>query len=616
MKDFSFNPGDRVMYLDREYIVKSAVDLQKVLIFSPNKNTSIEVNVSDLEPINSKAVNSARELSLISERAWEIAKDREKVLKPLIKKPFCTLQMAKKASKKLGLKERQFYNLVKIYQESGCKLVSLVPRTTNGGEGKRRIKKELEDIINTVVRKFYLKDQRFKASKIIEEVRLICFNNKLAAPSESTVLRRLRNCCTEKEVTSKRFGTKAAQAKHSVVQGTFPQQEYPLQTYQIDHTVVDLIIVDELYRLPIGRPYITVAIDVYSRCIAGFCLTLEPPSAVSVGLCLVHAVLDKKYWLATRRIEAEWPIWGKPERIYVDNGADFHSAALKRGCEAHGIEINYRPIGKCHYGGIIERVIGTLMQLVHQLPGTTFSNIKERGEYRSEDKASLTLSELEKWLTIAIANYYHKKLHSGLKKPPLDQYTERILGTENSPGLGYPTKVNDKERFLIDFLPIEFRSLQRHGFMLDHIAYYNNSLSPFLVNRGRQGKFLIRRDPRDLSKIYVLEPKSQEYLEISCRTISRGSISLWEHRQALQYLREQGVKQLDEETIFRAIEAMREISKTAVVKSKAARRRTEIERQNKPATIVVDHDQQSKQNKVNKGVVKEEERVIYKGEWW
>lgn len=34
---------------------------------------------------------------------------------------------------------------------------------------------------------------------------------------------------------------------------------------QIDHTVVDLVVVDERHRLPIGRPYVTVGIDVFSR---------------------------------------------------------------------------------------------------------------------------------------------------------------------------------------------------------------------------------------------------------------------------------------------------------------------------------------------------------------
>lgn len=89
-------------------------------------------------------------------------------------------------------------------------------------------------------------------------------------------------------------------------------------------------------------------------------------------------------------------MFGKSKEIYVDNGSEFHSEALKRGCGVHGIKLSYRPIGKPHYGGIVERVIGTLMKMVHELPGTTFSNIVEKGEYDSSKKAVLTLSELEK----------------------------------------------------------------------------------------------------------------------------------------------------------------------------------------------------------------------------
>jgi hypothetical protein len=34
---------------------------------------------------------------------------------------------------------------------------------------------------------------------------------------------------------------------------------------QIDHTLLDIILVDDLHRLSIGRPWITLAIDVFSR---------------------------------------------------------------------------------------------------------------------------------------------------------------------------------------------------------------------------------------------------------------------------------------------------------------------------------------------------------------
>ena len=61
-----------------------------------------------------------------------------------------------------------------------------------------------------------------------------------------------------------------------------PVVESILDQVQIDHTVMDLIVVDDRDRQPIGRPYLTVAIDVCSRCLVGMVVTLEPPSAVSV----------------------------------------------------------------------------------------------------------------------------------------------------------------------------------------------------------------------------------------------------------------------------------------------------------------------------------------------
>ena len=39
---------------------------------------------------------------------------------------------------------------------------------------------------------------------------------------------------------------------------------------RIDHTVVDVMVVDDHERRPIGRPYLTIAIDVFSRAVLGF----------------------------------------------------------------------------------------------------------------------------------------------------------------------------------------------------------------------------------------------------------------------------------------------------------------------------------------------------------
>ena len=50
--------------------------------------------------------------------------------------------------------------------------------------------------------------------------------------------------------------------------GTPPEITGLLEQVQADHTPIDVIVVDERHRLPVGRPYLTVAIDV---CSAGAC---------------------------------------------------------------------------------------------------------------------------------------------------------------------------------------------------------------------------------------------------------------------------------------------------------------------------------------------------------
>ena len=198
----------------------------------------------------------------------------------------------------------------------------------------------------------------------------------------------------------------------------------PLQVVQIDHTRVDLIVVDERSRAAIGRPWITLAVDILTRMVTGFYLSLDPPSRVSIGLCLLHAVYDKTSRLLERGIEAAWPVAGLPETLHADNGPDFRSHAFVRACRDEGIQVVWRVANQPHYGGHIERLIGTQMGAVHLLPGTTFSNPGERGDYQSEKSARMTLRELERWIGWEIAGHYHQRIHAGLHRPPIAVWRE------------------------------------------------------------------------------------------------------------------------------------------------------------------------------------------------
>ena len=63
---------------------------------------------------------------------------------------------------------------------------------------------------------------------------------------------------------------------------------------------------------------------------------------------------------------------------------------------------------------------------VHLLPGTTFSNVAEKGAYSSEKTSALTLVELERWLTLQVGGVYHQSVHASLLKPPVAAWEDGL----------------------------------------------------------------------------------------------------------------------------------------------------------------------------------------------
>jgi putative transposase len=495
---------------------------------------------------------------------WQEARRRAAVIEPLTNLAAVPREVAEEAGRSLGISSRSVYSLLLTWRRTGGSVPMLAPAKPTGGRGKVRLNEKIEAIIASAIDRFYLKAQKPRVASVAKEVRRCCRTSGLKPPALNTVKERIDRVRPDRAL-AKREGSKAA-LRLKPAPGVTPPAVAPLDTIQIDHTKIDVIVVDQASRLPIGRPHLTVAIDEFSRCIVGMCITLEAPSATSVGLCLSQVATDKSEWLKRLDVDCVWPMHGKPKRIYVDNGADFHSEALRRGCEVHGIKLDHRPVARPHYGGIGERVIGTAMRMIHELPGTTFSNIQQRGNYNSDDKAALTLVELEKWVTLAICGPYHSEWHSTLQQSPTAKWAAGIAQ------FGEPKQAQNAIAFLIDFLPVVNRQVQRRGFVIDRIAYYASALSPWIAARDRGQQFLIRTDPRDLSRIWVLDPKRNIYVEVPYRTLSNPPITKWEHRAALARLREQGREEIDETAIFKAVEQMRTIVDTATKETRAARR--------------------------------------------
>jgi len=491
---------------------------------------------------------------------WAEAHRREKIIRPLAALARVPSNAAAEALDQLGLGRARFHELLQLYRASPV-AASLLPRPRGRERGERRLSSAVEQLIARGIAECYLTLEKPSVQALRRWLRHEGQKIGLKVPSTKAIQARLDRLAPQ-TVTARRQGAKAAADKWEATRGVL-EADYALELVQSDHTLVDVIVVDDLYREPIGRPWLTLMVDIASRTVPGFHLDMLAPSAVSVGMCMRQAVLPKADWLATRGMEAPWDNQGLMDRLHLDNAREHRSDALKRGCRAQSISLEYRPVRRPHFGGHIERLIGTVMGAVHLLPGTTFSNVAERGDYDSEGEACMTLSELEVWLAAQIIGPYYAERHRGIGIPPALAWAEAV---DRRPELvRLPV---DRATFLFDFLPCELHAVTPHGIELFRTHYWHDALSCWYTRPGQT--MPIRWDPRDLSRLWLELPHG-EHLEVPYRDLRRPAITRWEQREAVRALRERGQQAVDEALIFQAVETQRLIVAEAAHKTKAAR---------------------------------------------
>jgi len=424
------------------------------------------------------------DLSWVPAAQWLEARRRHAAIRALAETPERTRADAEATAAVLGIDISFVYKLLARY-EADPRVTSMLPRRRGRRDGDLVLAAEVDEVIQAAIDEMFLTRQRPRVSDLVTEIRRRCWTLGLPRPSRKTVQKRIDQRAP-REVLARREGRKAARDRFAPATGSL-DAPWPLALIQIDHTLIDVMAVDSVTRQPIQRPWLTIAIDVHSRCVAGFHLTLEAPSATSVALCLAHAALPKTGWLMARDIAGAWPVEGVPERLHLDNAKEFHSEALRRGCEQYGIAVDYRPVRTPHYGGHIERLIGTMMGKVHLLPGTTFSSVREKGDYDPEKTAAMTLEEIERWLGHAIVGVYHRDLHRGIGMPPLAAWERGLAGDGVQEGRGTPVAVRDQHRFLMDFLPLRTTvSVRRRGSLFLHSISYVVGRAAHLGGRARE----------------------------------------------------------------------------------------------------------------------------------
>jgi len=570
---FELGPGAIIQIGDQQWCVRQWVTLTSVIAQCVDTAEKKEVSIDEITACLGNQTGQQLDLHAIDDHMWNEAVYRYSKISCCVNKPDKTRLDVKKVADELIVSIATVYRWIEKVERYGT--ITCLFRQSRSDKGITKIPANVEKIIDHVLKNEYLTKLKKSVKSTHREIKRLCRNEGVDPPSKATVCNRILQISPE-ERQKKRYGRNAA-LKLSAQSPANLGADFVHAMWQIDHTEVDIELVDPEHRIAIGKPWITVAIDVYSRMVMGWYVSFDPPGALATGICISTAILPKTTWLVESGLSYNWPCYGKPRVIHADNAKEFRGNMLKRACSEHSVDLKFRPVKKPNYGAHIERLLGTLLSEIHNLEGTTFSNPKQRGEYDSAGRATMTLEDFEKWLANLILGIYHNRKHDELGCPPLTKYKHGILGDGESPGIGYVSLEADPEKLRIDFLPFVERTIQPDGVEVDHIKYYEPVLDRWIGALDEKSKklkrtFIFKRDPRNIGHLVFWDPDAKHYFKIPYRNITHPRMSLWELRKVRSYLEKRGKAEVDEATIFSAFDEMRRIEDEAKTKTRAQRR--------------------------------------------
>lgn len=582
--DGDLSPGLMVVHNKLVYQFLGEASVGRAQIRRISNQGSIEVPTESLRPISvyRLQLDRLKPLHEYPESKQLIAIKRRDVIEDLLE-TGCKPEETKKAANLLEVSTLTVNRWVDWYLCSGRRVAVLVPGVFRYGLGHNFLTVEIEQIIEECITTRYLTDQRLSKRELVRLVRRTCRKRGLKqAPSSSAINERLKSLPPD-EVTLHRLGAKAVREQHAGQPKRAPDGGQPLGLVEIDHTKLDVFVLDEEGNK--SRPYITVALDVFTRMVLGFHLTLAAPSSKSVAVCLFRAMSAKEDWLRGHGITTSWPCFGVPLKVQTDNAKEFLSEHLENLALDHGFILQRRPVGRCEWGAFIERIMGRLAYRTHLLPGTTFSSVVEKQDYDSEAKATLTRFELERILLRFFVEIYHHSSHSGLdRRTPISVWEEYF--PKGSVSLEPPTQRASLD-LLYSMLPSFERTIQQRGVAWECDEYFDPRIVRYVGRKNSSqsnGLFRFHYDPDHVRYIYFRDPKTDQWLKIGPR--DPGLIDQTEEDRLirLKIKANQGPTEKDQSIVDDGETAIEEVIQNAGKRSRKIRKRENAQKRKHKAS--------------------------------
>lgn len=478
----------RVLY-DQQHYTVVMVGGSKAVLQSDDGN-SVEIAIDTLEKLASKL-----DLTTADSGAGQFESPRLS--------DFTKEELTNALTRMKGLEnvtapnrtQRRHLRALAIAKLTGTdELVALVPRLRDRGNRKPRLTDAQEAAIEDIIEEFHLTSVAANHKHVHERLKVLCAERGITTPSYPTLIARIK-AIPQQRADRARHGNRVAYQNSEFVSVLYANTPVHgsrfLQYVHMDHTELDIELVSLKTGKPLGRPWLSVAIDAYTRRIVGMYLSYDPPSYRS-NMMLLRDIVRRYQRL--------------PQFIVVDNGADFRCEDFKSFAEAMRIHVRYRPAGRPRHGAVMERIFGHAhSEYVHNLAGNTKATKKVRqttGKFLPSRLAEWCLEYLYYGLEYWAFEYYDTAVHPALGMTPREA-TERSLANSGSRSHRIVTLTRD---FLILTCPTVTRRGVRKVDRQRGVKVHNNFYywCPEMRDAKLHKKYLpVRYDPWDAATVYI-----------------------------------------------------------------------------------------------------------------
>lgn len=402
------------------------------------------------------------ELAGLSEEARELALARFRLLQPHLEQHRPLHTVAGEA----GIAFRTAQRWVAQYRRFG--LAALVRKKRDDRGARRGVSVKLKEAIEGLV----LQKPPLPVTAVYRQVRRVAQELGEPAPSYAVVYSIVRRLPADL-LTLAHQGSKAYGDRFELVHRR--EAAGPNAIWQADHSPLDILLVRP--DGTVGKPWLTVVLDDYSRAVAGYFLSFEAPSALHTSLALRQAI-----W---RKEDARWNVCGIPEVLYTDHGSDFTSRHLEQVGADLKIRLIFSLPGKPRGRGRIERFFSTVNEMfLCELDGYAPAGGGVRG------RPTLTLADFDARLRAFFLDVYQRRECAGTKIPPATRWEAD----------GFLPRMPDSLEQL-DLLLLHVartRQVRVDGIHFQSLRYVSTTLAAYVGET-----VTLRFDPRDLAELRV-----------------------------------------------------------------------------------------------------------------